>query len=301
MKSRNLIAGVVVLTASLFAGVTSASASGTSSSGTCVIHSLPSFVAQGEFEHAATVADIVEVECDPTVYGTGSTVTITASQLFSRCNGKLVWFVPNSFATNEFKREPNGLGVTVQLDADGNATVALLAGGGCAAGESLVTAHMKEKPFETVTTSFTVLPPHDTTPGVFALPSRQVEDDNSSSVATIIQAEFANASEEKIRIGSEELFARCQIAPHVRWIKLDGTEVEVEDEGEAAGGPADDALESASEVKGLELDNNGNTFVIAIGDKSCAEGPSLIEADLESKPFTTYTTTFTTEGPRPTI
>ena len=40
--------------------------------------------------------------------------------------------------------------------------------------------------------------------------------------------------------------------------------------------------------------------VIAIGDSSCADGPSLIEADLESKPFTTYTTEFDIEAPRPT-
>src|SRR5690348_2371448 len=52
---------------------------------TCLIHSLPSFVAQGEFATSATVADVIEVECNPFVYGTGATVTITAAQLSSRC------------------------------------------------------------------------------------------------------------------------------------------------------------------------------------------------------------------------
>jgi hypothetical protein len=54
-----------------------------------------------------------------------------------------------------------------------------------------------------------------------------------------------------------------------------------------------------SEISKVQLDNNGNAFVIVIGDASCAEGTSLIEADLESKPFTTFTTNFTVELPRP--
>ena len=50
----------------------------------------------------------------------------------------------------------------------------------------------------------------------------------------------------------------------------------------------------------MELDNDGNAFVIVIGDASCAEGPSLIEADLLSKPFTTFMTNFTIQPPQPT-
>src|ERR1700722_6593613 len=66
-----------------------------SAGATCVIHSLPSFVAQGESPNAATVADIVEVECNPTVYGTGSKITITANQLYERCAKDLTWWIPN--------------------------------------------------------------------------------------------------------------------------------------------------------------------------------------------------------------
>ena len=61
------------------------------------------------------------------------------------------------------------------------------------------------------------------------------------------------------------------------------------------------SITSGPEVRGVQLDNNGNAFVIAIGDSSCAEGASLIEADLEAKPFTTFTTNFLIEAPRPTI
>jgi hypothetical protein len=251
----------------------------------CVIHSLPSFIAQGERESMATVADIVEVECNPYLYGTGSKIRITADQLLSRCKGGLTWIVPNPF-----RKEANSRGVTVALDADGNATVALIAGPGCEAGESLVSAHMEQEPFETFTTSFTVLPPVTTPPGVFALPGTQVEDAASSAVAAIIQVEFAHGSEKRVRIGSEELFARCRVQPKLRWFQMvpgnEGAEV-----SEVSG---------VSEVTGVTLDNDGNAFVVVIGDSSCAEGPSLIEADLESKPFTTFTTTFTTQPPQPT-
>jgi hypothetical protein len=278
MKSRNLGVGLVVLASSVFALAGTATAATTPAAvGTCVVHSLPSFTAQGEESTAATVADVVEVECNPNIYGTGSRIKITASQLFSRCEGKLTWYVPNPY------EEVVGKGVTVRLDADGNATVALIAGSGCSAGESLVSAHMEEEPFETFTTSFTVLPPNITTPGVFALPSTQVEDSLSSSVATIIEAEFADGSEKEVRIAGEELFARCRIAPHLRWIR-DNREVESD----------------KSEIEKVPLDNDGNGFVVAVGDGSCAEGPSLIEADLESKPFTTFMTNFTIEAPRPT-
>jgi hypothetical protein len=262
------------------AGATSdaATAAQASPPPTCVVHSLPSFVAQGEGALSATVADVIEVECNPTVYGTGSTIKITASQLFTRCRERLTWIVPNPYSATP------GRGVTLTLDADGNATVAVLGGPECSAGESLITAHMEETPFESFTTSFTVLPPSTTTPGVFALPATQVEDASSSGVATIVQAEFSDGSEKRVHIASEELFARCRQPPHLHWILMDGSEPE----------------ERGSEVNGVELDNDGNAFVIAVGDSSCAPGSSLIEADLESKPFTTYTTNFAIEPPQPT-
>jgi hypothetical protein len=259
------------------AASTTSAASATTTTGTCVVHSLSSFTAQGEFGTTATVGDIIEVECNPTVYGTESKIKITASQLYSRCKGKLTWFVPNPYSRSE------GRGVTVALDADGNATVAVLTGPGCEAGESLVSAHMEEEPFETFTTSFSVLPPVTTKPGVFALPATQVEDALSSGVATIVEAEFAGGSEKNVRIAAEELYARCRVAPHLHWIRMNGEEET-----------------NVSEVREVQLDNDGNAFVIVIGDSSCAEGPSLIEADLEAKPFTTFTTPFTVQPPQPT-
>jgi hypothetical protein len=287
MKSRNLGLGLIVLASSLFLLVGTASARGPAAApnpaGTCVVHSLPSFVAQGEningLNQEAMVADVIQVACDPNVYGTGSKIKITASQLFTRCKGNVTWYVPNPFSETTRAR-----GVTLRIDADGNATVALRAGPECASGESLVTAHMEEEPFESFTTSFSVLPPVPTTPGVFALPATQVEDSSSSGVVTIIETEFANSSEKFVHIASEELYHRCQVFPHLRWVRMNGTKEE-----------------NVAEVSQVQLDNDGNAFVIAIGDASCADGASLIEADLLSKPFTTFMTNFTVEAPRPIV
>jgi hypothetical protein len=298
MKSRNLGIGLAVLASSLFLLAGTASAHGTAPAveggapAMCTVHSLPSFVLQGEEAEAASVADIIEVECNPFEYGTGSKVKITASQLYELCKGDVDWYVPNPLSETADER-----GVSVELDADGNATVAVRGGPDCSAGEVLVVAHTEDEPFKSYTTSFTVDPPTTTTPGVYAMPETQVEDALSSGFATIIETEFADGSEKHVHIDSEELYDRCRIDPHLVWIRENGEVVEPED------GLRTLTLEDAGtpEVAGVELDNDGNAFVIVLGDRSCAEGESLIEADLEgAKPFTTYTTTFTIEPPRPT-
>ena len=64
--------------------------------------------------------------------------------------------------------------------------------------------------------------------------------------------------------------------------------------------PADSRRTRTRGRHAVELDNNGNGFALAIGTDSCAEGASLIEADLESSPFTTETTEFTVLPPQVT-
>jgi hypothetical protein len=286
MDRRKLCVGLMVMACSMLLMAGTASAHGSAAAqgaegSTCAVHSLPSFVAQGEFSLQASAADVIEVECNPFLYGTGSKVTVIASQLYSRCNSDIHWYIPNPYEVT------SGRGVELTLDADGNATVALIAGPKCQAGESLVSVHQDEGEFNSYTTSFTVLPPNDTPLGVKALPSHQVEDAGSSAVATIIEAEFPGAAESYVRIASEELYRRCGVYPHLHWI-VPG---EIVTEVQTIGG---------SEFNGLKLDNNGNGFVIAIGDASCSPGSSLIEADLEEKPFTTVTTNFLVESPKPT-
>jgi hypothetical protein len=246
--------------------------------GTCVVRSLPSFVAQGELSTNATVADVVEVECNPSLYGTESRLKIEDPQLFSACKGNVTWF-----ALNPFKEAKKSIGVEAEVDVDGNATVAVLAGPGCSVAETFVTVHEEEFPFESFFAGFNVRPTQVTPPGLTAMPEVEVEDAATSSFATIVEAEFADAAEQKIRISSEELFHRCQVAPHLKWVRMNG-----------------EVLSDTPEVKGVELDNDGNAFVIAIGDASCAEGESQISADEESKPFATELTNFTILPPQPT-
>jgi len=286
MDRRNLGAGLVALVCCmcLFGGT--AMARGTAAAvegGQCTVKTLPSFTAQGEFSTTATVADVIEIGCDPTEYGTGSEITVIDSQLYNRCGNEMSWYIPNPYDVI-----PDSNKVNLKLDADGNATVALIAGPQCQAGETLVTVHETNEPFESFTASFSVLAPNDTEEGVFAMPSSQIEDAESSAVATIVEAEFPGKSESKVRFGSEELYARCKNYPHLHWITEDGYEY------------TDQSLEwNGGEITGLELDNNGNVFALAIGDSSCFPGTSLIEADLETKPFTTLTTGFTIESPKP--
>ncbi len=294
MDVRRLAAGLVVAASCLLLMAGTASAHGTASAQvsegtTCAVHSLPSFVAQGEFENQASVADVIEVECNPFVYGTGSKVTITASQLYSRCSGDILWY---GTAPGEVI---SARSLEVSLDADGNATVALIAGPNCQAGESLISLHMDEGEYNSYTTSFTVLPPNDTALGVTALPSHQVESSETSSAITIIEAEFPGQAEKYVRVGSEELYRRCGYEPKLVWVNPEDLEIE---DGVRRVRPA--YAEIGPEYRGLKLDNNGNGFVLAIGDASCSPGSSLIEADLEEKPFTTVTTNFLIESPKPT-
>jgi hypothetical protein len=265
----------------LMAGTASARtvSSPDTSSTTCTVESQPSFTLQGEFSNTASAADVIEVSCDPTKYGTGGKVTVIASQLYSRCDDDVTWYIPNPYDVVD------GRSVELTLDADGNANVALIAGPKCQAGETLISLHEDEAPFESFTTSWSVLPPAETPLGLTALPASQVEDAESSGVATVIEAEFPGESESEVRVGSEELFRRCEISPHLHWIEEDRTEVD----------------DTSEVTEGIQLDNDGNGFIVAVGDSSCAPGASLIEADLETKPFTTLTTDFTVVAPEPRV
>jgi hypothetical protein len=301
MERRNLLAGLAVLALSLFLLSGTAlghtthhkkakpheGSGGSSSPETCVVHATPSsFMDQGEFENASSVADIIEVECEP-VYAE-KWVRISANELYSRCDKRLYWRTPygDDPGANQWGFV-TGPSIPVELDNAGNATVIALGGPSCAAGESLVAAHLEAPPFTTVTTGFTVLPPRPTEPGVFATPATKVEDETTSSVATIIQVEFPPVfAEEPVNVNSNEFYTRCHNEPKLEAIAFEG------------GYP----IAFPSEQEGtLYLDNDGNAFVVVIGNSSCAAGTSLIEASLENAPYTTYTTNFTIEPPQPTF
>ncbi len=301
MERRNLGAGLMVLASSfmLMAGVASAKGAPAGDPGQagCTIVSLPSFVAQGEYGYKASVADVVEVSCNPYKYGAGQEVSVTASQLASRCHN-LAWIVPN----NEYDEPEAQLGQTVHLnlDADGNATASLVAGPNCFAGESLITLDENEAPYETVYTMFDVKPPSLTPEGVTALPSTQVEDAGSSSVTTVVETEIKGGGESYIRLASEQLEDRCHDGGLI-WIPGYVTEYLAEEDSTEAVKRAEKKAQEVGEGDETEirLDNDGNGFAIAVGVDSCLEGPSLIEADELEAPFETFHTEFGVEAPRP--
>jgi len=289
MERRNLMAGLMVLVISSFLLAGTAFAHKTPTTGktgktdpasTCIVRSIPTFVAQGEFATASSVADIVEVECE-SIYAEHF-VKISSQELFNSCADKLYWVQPNiSFQ--------EGASISkVKLDDDGNALVAVWGGPSCASiTESLISAHLEEAPYETFTTAFSVLAPKVTPVGVTTLTpnlkSSEVENDTDSSVATVVQVEFPSVyAEQEVHISAEQLFARCQLAPHVIWI-----------------GPNLKTV-SATETVKVKLDDDGNAFVVLFGYASCASGPSEIEASLEIAPYTTYKTEFTVLPPQET-
>ncbi len=301
MERRNLLAGLAVLALSLFlvSGTAFAHAThhkrakprtegGSGSAETCVVHATPNaFMDQGEFGASSSVADVIEVECEE-VYAEHH-VRISANELYSRCDQDLNWRTPtgNQPESNSWGFT-KGSSVETTLDNDGNATVVVLGGPSCAAGESLISAHLTEAPYTTVTTGFTVLPPRPTTPGVFATPATKVEGEEYSDVATIVQVEFPPVfAEEYVNVDFSQLYSRCKYGNHTEVITMS-----------EKGYPH---TETGGESEQLKLDNDGNAFMILIGNASCASGTTLIEASLEEAPYTTYTTNFTIEPPVPTF
>jgi uncharacterized membrane protein len=224
---------------------------------------------------ASSVADVVTVECHPVF--AESTVTISADQLSSRCAGTLSWMSTPGNGPGTV----TGPTVDVPLDNDGEATVVAFGGPSCAAGTSIISAHLDVPPFTTANTTYTVIAPRDTPRGVTARPAEQVEDSVNSSAATIVYAEFNPVfSERAVTFRSNELNSRC--AGGVTWVGPD----------EAAFGTGPTATTT--------LDNNGNAWLVALAGPSCAAGTSEIEASLTTAPFRSYLTSFDILSPRVT-
>ena len=277
MDRRTLLGGLLVMVGSLFTLTVTAAAHEKHHEGPiCQLKTLPAFVDQGEGEEHSSIADIVEVHCNAE-YG-GTSVKISSQQLYNRCKNNLAW-IPQPPS-----RLVEGASIgQVELDDAGNAVVAVEGGPGCTEGESLISVHMEQSPGTTVMEAFTVLSPRDTKPGVFALPSWQVENSIFSSVALIVQVEFPSKyAEDEVNVSDEQLYTQCPVGSHLTWLGPDGGK----------------KLISHKESVDLQLDDNGNAFVVLLGEESCFSGESTIEASLEAAPYTTYTTQFTVKSPR---
>jgi len=271
---------IVVAILSVFAFTTTAGAATSSATGTstCVVHSNPSMVEMGFGPSSeSSIADVIQVECSPSL--SQNTVTITSDQLSNACHGTLSWSSPYPYLP------VTGNSFTVTLDNDGNATAVVWGGPSCAASTDLIEASLNASPYTTATTTFRILPPANTKPGVTANPRSQVEDSVWSSAATVIQVEFPSVFAEKtVDISSNQLWQRCGVAPNILWV-----------------GPEETVLGSNVPSTSVTLDDNGNAFVVALLGASCASGTSTIVADLTVAPYTTYTGNFNILSPRPTV
>jgi len=295
MERRNLLAGLMVLVISMFmlTGTAfahkahhkrikpAAGAGGGAEEEVCKVNAMPgSFMDQGEFAAASSVADIVEVECKQVF--AEKKVTIAAQELYARCDHELSWSTPPELPVT------TGPSFEVTLDDDGNAIAVLWGGPSCAAGGSLITAELNEVPYTTVTTEFTVLPPEPTKEGLYIEPAEGTENATNSSLATIVQVEFPPVyAEQYVNINDRELYNRCQEGTKLSWI---GPDEETFSEGSFEAG-----------VKKVRLDNDGNAFVVLLAGESCAAGETLVEASLENAPYTTLKGTFTVGPPKPSI
>ena len=159
------------------------------------------FVAQGELYGSSSVADVVEVSCEP-VYARAH-LRVSATELYDRCDQRLSWYQP--YPSSSVTTGPTA---SVQLDNDGNAIVAFVGGPSCAAGESLISAHMEAAPYTTATTAFEVLAPQDGPPGLRVSPETEVEGETYGDVATIVQVSFAPVfAEEPVMINASQLYS----------------------------------------------------------------------------------------------
>jgi hypothetical protein len=270
----------------------------TAEAANCVIHTLPGLMRQGEFSQVGDVGDVAQVECDPQVFPGGTAVEISDAQLLSRCSltgGTITWVDPNEFLAGGVKLE-KGRSITVDLDGEGNATVALVAGPNCAVGDTVISGHTMvgngNTTVESFSASYAVMEARPTPESVEAMPSEQVEDEGLSAVATLIEAEFSS-TEAKVRVAAPDLAARCEVAPHIEWLRANGELVAAT---ELAGGTATEPVGAEA----LRTDDDGNAFVIAIGASSCKPGKSYLEADLEAAPFSTEEAPFTILPPQAT-
>jgi hypothetical protein len=254
--------------------------SSTTTTPTCIVRAKPYSEVEsglGTTQHSS-VAFVIEVECQA-VYSE-DTVEIFSSQLSNACHDTLSWYSP----TADMGSAAWGSGDTfnVFLDDDGNATAVVWGGPSCAATTDLVTADLMAPPFYTARTHLIIEPPQDTTEGVYSYPRSEVEDSITSSVDAVFYAEFPSVdSEQKVTISDPQLNNRC--TGGITWY-----------------GPDEVPLGTGSSVT-VTLDNNGNAFVVALAGPSCASGGTLITADLNVAPYTTFTRYFTVLSPRVTV
>jgi hypothetical protein len=314
MERRNLVAGLMVLVFSLCLMTGTAVArtrhasihpkvtkKATTPGEECVVKTEPgAFMDQGESvlggpNNASSVADIIEVECLEEY--AGSKVKVADQELWERCKNAagehlVSWTVPPATPAEFADTSAEAEGT---LDNDGNVTFVVW-GTNCAKGETLVTADLEAGKHPTVFTTFEVTPPKVTPEGVYVYPAVEapkeagegatMDNDINSSNAAIVEVEFSpEFAEEFVNINDRQLFAKCKLGNKLVWV-----------------GPDEEELTTGPEagVEKVQLDDDGNAFVVLIGGESCQAGATLVEASLEVAPYTTVHTNLNVLPPEPT-
>jgi hypothetical protein len=221
-------------------------------------------------------------------------VTVSSQQLINDCGTNTVQYVTNAGGGG---RPPGFFSdtITLTLDNDGNATVALYAAD-CAPGSSLIEVDLEKAPYYTATATLVALPPQVTTPGLTGFPNNEVETGDTygipspsgnSDVYAVFYVETDPVyAEDQVTITSPQLEARCGQG---YWFQGgNGGSVTISSTG---------TVQNAG--PGSQLDNDGNAVFIFIG-ASCAPGDSVVTADVEGGTHQTYSMVYTILAPAPT-
>jgi hypothetical protein len=231
------------------------------------------------------VITMIQVETSPSF--AGDDVNISSSQFLASCRAMTF----NGFSNFQTA----GPDVSIPLDNDGNATIALF-GGNCAPGTSVIEASLTVAPFYTALTTLQVSPPAVSPAGVSAYPNPEVEQGDvaglpPSQVYAVFYVETDPVyAEQLVELDSNELDSSCTLLWEWGVIGPGGTpELEV-----VGAGPG------AHSEPIAQLDNDGNA-VFYFGGEGCAAGTWDVIADVLAGTDPTYVTTFTVDPPAPTI
>jgi hypothetical protein len=227
---------------------------------------------------------VVEVETLPSF--AGDNVTIASSQLDASCTN--LQFVANRGSATPGFFDHN---ITVALDDDGNATVALYATD-CPPGMSVIEADLDVAPFLTALATLTTLPPVVTPEGLTGSPNNEVEtgDTGSSGDSDVIAVFYVETNpvyaEQTAHISSPQLESRCIGG----WWWQGGN-------GGSASSEPDGSIDP--DGPGSVLDDDGNAVYVFFG-ASCAAGDSQVIAEVDAGSHPTYVFDYTILPPQPT-
>lgn len=156
----------------------------------------------------------------------------------------------------------------------------------------MVEADLVAAPYWSALTTLRILPPQDTTHGVYGYPSAEIETGNTvtsgeSDISAVFYVEApAVYAEQTVEIEASELVDRCGAGSY--WMSNDGGSTT---NGTAAG---------SSATWTALLDDNGNATFDFFG-ASCASGASTVLADVEAGLNPSYSATFTVIAPQTVI